>query len=113
MKVWAKAVGSGALVTPEMQTERLKWVDGITDAKGNYGLAIGRAGDWLHHQGEMPGFNTIAAYLPQLDATMVVLCNTDTNKNGLTPAVAILARLGYYLAPEHTPQVPPIEPTGY
>ncbi len=43
MAKWTKGMGSGALVSPEMQTQRLTWVSGIPGATGNYGLAIGRS----------------------------------------------------------------------
>ena len=106
MRIWAKSCGQGSLISPEMQVERLKWVD-LPTAPKFYGLAIGKAGGWLHHQGEMPGFNAIAAYLPEKDAVMVVLCNANIPWDQAGPAARIMKAMSDVLAPEYSPGGPP------
>ena len=54
--------------------------------RNGYGLGVSRSEMYGHtviwHSGGMPGFNAIWAHLPGLDATIVVLANTD---NGAVP----------------------------
>ena len=76
-----------------------------TPSVSKYGMHLSKTGGWIHHQGEQPGFNTIGAYVPELDATVVVLCNTSIPKHGLSPAVSLLLVVGEILAPEYTPSV--------
>jgi len=104
MKRWAKTLATPALISPAMHAQRTTWVTvpGVF-ARGHYGLAVGTAGGWYHHQGSMPGYNTIAAYLPEMDATIVVLSNTETNANGRSPAVDMLVALSEILAPQYSP----------
>jgi hypothetical protein len=51
----------------------------------------------------MPGYNTIAAYLPEMDATIVVLVNRETGSGGRSPAAAIFEALSDILSPEYSP----------
>jgi D-alanyl-D-alanine carboxypeptidase len=106
MRLWARAMGAGTLISPAMQAERLTWVElpGPSDKK--YGLAIGKTGGWIYHQGELPGYNSVAAYLPEQDAVVVVLVNTSINKTGPTPVMDMLIRISEILAPEATPPQP-------
>lgn len=105
MKLWARALGTGSLLTPQMQAERLTWVT-AKNAPHYYGLAIGKAGGWLHHQGTLPGYNTIAAYLPEKDAVMVVLCNCNIPWDETGPAAKIMKAMSDVLAPEYSPGQP-------
>jgi D-alanyl-D-alanine carboxypeptidase len=103
MEKWARALGTGSLISPAMQRERLTWVKDIPDARGTYGLAIGRAGNWLHHQGELPGYNTIAAYLPAKDATCVVLVNSNVPFDKPGPASKLMMAISNVVSPEDSP----------
>ncbi|RYG31747.1 class A beta-lactamase-related serine hydrolase [bacterium] len=102
MKVWAKSMGTGSLISPKMQTERLKWVT-APGAPQYYGLAIGKSGGWLHHQGELPGFNTIACYLPQKDAVMVVLCTSNVPVGEPGPAARVCKAVSDVVTPQYSP----------
>jgi D-alanyl-D-alanine carboxypeptidase len=81
------------LLKPETQAERLKTVPYKGDPGGStYGLGIGDMAGWLGHMGDMPGFNTVVAYLPALDATLVVMANTNTGKDPYEPPKITLSR---------------------
>jgi len=87
-----------------MHAERIKWVTVPgSSTVARYGLGLGKVGGWYHHQGTMPGYNSIAAYLPELDATIVVFVNSETAHNGNSPAEAVIIALSNILSPEYTP----------
>lgn len=109
MKRWAKSVAVGELLTPSIQAERLTWVELPGIGRARYGLHIGKSGGWINHQGEMPGYNTIGAYLPELDATIVVLANSSDGINGFSPVAGLVTVIGRILAPDYTPELPPLD----
>lgn len=109
MRVWAKSLGTGSLISPQMQAERLTWVT-APGAPNYYGLAIGKAGGWLHHQGEMPGYNAFACYLPEKDAVMVVLCNSNIPWDQLGPAARIFKAVSDVVTPQYSPGAPTGDP---
>ncbi|GFG51463.1 serine hydrolase [Mycolicibacterium agri] len=76
MKTWAAALGKGTLLRPETQVQR---VSGGTEAAPDvdYDFAIFNTHGWLGHNGDIPGYATVVVYLPQRDATLVVMANSD------------------------------------
>ena len=76
LRVWAEALGSGALLDPATQQERLQ---GHPLAKGpeydQYALGIGELDGWWGHTGEGFGFTATAMYDPETGATIVVYTN--------------------------------------
>ena len=77
LRVWAKALATGELLSEEMQEERLTWVDvpGAETLEMKYGLGILSMGGMLGHDGMLWGYNTGMLYYPEKDATIVVLFN--------------------------------------
>ena len=75
LAVWARAVGRGDLLTPATQASRMRMQDGFPGA--TYGFALLDSGGWVGHGGTIPGYTTIVAYLPDADATLVVLVNSN------------------------------------
>jgi len=77
LKIWAKALATGKLVSAEMQKERLTWVKSpggeAIDAK--YGLGIFAMDGLVGHDGMLWGYNCGMYYFPEQDATFVVLFN--------------------------------------
>jgi CubicO group peptidase (beta-lactamase class C family) len=90
LQIWAKALGTGQLLTPGMQRLRLKLVQAgfsFTGLQGHgltaglpiqYGLGIADAGGMLGHNGEVPGFLSDLWYLPRVHGTVIVLLNSIT-----------------------------------
>jgi D-alanyl-D-alanine carboxypeptidase len=76
LRVWAEALGSGKLLDPATQAERLQ---GHPLAKGpeydQYALGIGELDGWWGHTGEGFGFTATAMYNPETGATIVVYTN--------------------------------------
>lgn len=44
-----------------------------------YGLGLENTNGWIGHDGDMPGYESLAIYLPSRKATVVVLINTGTD----------------------------------
>ena len=75
MKSWTAALGRGALLRPETQTQRLAGAaahPGVT-----YAFTIFDSHGWIGHNGSIPGYTTVTVYLPEQDATLVVFANSD------------------------------------
>jgi D-alanyl-D-alanine carboxypeptidase len=70
MGIWAKALATGSLLSPETQAERVAY--GST----GYGLGVQRTGTGLvGHDGAVPGFQTSVYFHPETGTTIVVLTN--------------------------------------
>ncbi|MDT0352340.1 serine hydrolase domain-containing protein [Pseudonocardia charpentierae] len=71
MVIWAKALGTGSLLTPATQAARTTF-----DPRGNYGLGVEKAfGGLIGHNGAVPGFQTFVGYQPEKGATVIVMAN--------------------------------------
>jgi D-alanyl-D-alanine carboxypeptidase len=90
LQVWARALGTGELLTPAMQRLRLQLVQtnitfaplvGTSPTIGlpvQYGLGIADAGGMFGHNGQVPGYNAEMWYLPAVNGTVVALFNAIT-----------------------------------
>ena len=108
MRVWARVVAMGELLSPEMQAERLTVVPANPDLDIDvgYGLGIERIFGWLGHGGHTDGYNTIVSYRPDLQAAIVVFLNSDTFPYDVQPPatqifldIALLLNREYPLPP--------------
>jgi D-alanyl-D-alanine carboxypeptidase len=86
LKTWLPAVARGALLAASTHADRLSRATELATGT-SYAFAITDFNGWIGHDGEIPGYITIAAYLPQRDATLVLLANSDADAG----AVAQLA----------------------
>jgi len=78
LRVWAKALGSGALLSDSMKRERFtKLTVPPNNADRAYAVGIGYQKGWWGHSGELPGYNTVVYYRPDIDAVIVVSSNLD------------------------------------
>jgi D-alanyl-D-alanine carboxypeptidase len=101
---WARDVGTGALLKPATQRQRLIPNPASRSGKRAYLFGLGIDNGWLSHEGEIPGYNTEIAYLPSLKATIVVIANSDISDAKLiNPAPAILKALARVIAPRNVP----------
>jgi D-alanyl-D-alanine carboxypeptidase len=80
LRIWARALATGTLLSAATQRERLQWVPGnlpgLPSASGvHYGLAIADIDGFLGHNGDLPGFQSFMGYSPAKDATIIVLTN--------------------------------------
>jgi D-alanyl-D-alanine carboxypeptidase len=102
MHIWAPALATGKLLTPEMQAQRLQTVGapGLPPQDG-YGLGIFNLGGWIGHNGSLPGYQTVSVYLPQTKTTMVILINTDIEHEGGEPSTSLETAITKELTPDH------------
>jgi D-alanyl-D-alanine carboxypeptidase len=101
---WARAVGTGALLTPAAQRARLVPNRASQQDGRSYLFALGADHGWLGHEGSIPGYNTELQYLPSRNATIVVLVNTDIGDSaGVSPASTIFSALARVIAPHNVP----------
>jgi D-alanyl-D-alanine carboxypeptidase len=78
LRIWVPAAATGQLLSPAMQTQRMQMVavPGYPPPAG-YGLGINNNNGWIGHNGGLPGYETVSAYLPEQQTTLVILANTD------------------------------------
>jgi D-alanyl-D-alanine carboxypeptidase len=96
LELWAYALGTGELLTPQLQQQRLSFPAGLAASfaplpgtgvsailPGRYGLGIGSFGGLLGHNGGTTGYEADMFYLPSRNATIVLLINgTPAQSNG-------------------------------
>ncbi|MFI9742133.1 serine hydrolase domain-containing protein [Streptomyces sp. NPDC052494] len=112
MRSWAKTVATGTLLTPETQAERLQ-VDPAGNTGDGYGLGIFNVQGWIGHNGSLPGYQSLTIYLPEADATLVVLMNTDVAKDGVPPSTRFGKAITDIVTPDHVYDFPaePAQPS--
>jgi D-alanyl-D-alanine carboxypeptidase len=105
LRTWVTSYATGSLVSPQMQKERLTWVTLPPNTpQKHYGLGIGETHGWLGHTGELPGYNTLAYYLPAKKAVVVVMVNSDIPVGKANPAPAIFKAIATLLTPQNVPE---------
>jgi D-alanyl-D-alanine carboxypeptidase len=85
LRIWAKALATGKLLSPAMQKERLTWVAKVANI-AQYGLAIADFRGYIGHNGELPGYQSFEGYMPEKKATVIVLTNLTEAPDGSKPA---------------------------
>jgi D-alanyl-D-alanine carboxypeptidase len=106
---WAVAMGTGSLLSPVEQAERLKPNPHSVAGGRAYLFCLGRDHGWLTHTGDIPGYNSTVAYLPKAKATVVVLTNTDAEADDpaagedALPAPFIFSALAKVVTPGNVP----------
>ena len=100
MAVYAEQLATGALLSEELQEQRLDFAD-MGNAEGaflGYGLGIAEIGEWIGHNGAVFGYGNIVTYLPSQDATIVVMGNSASTTEA--PAVPLWGALVQHFFPE-------------
>ena len=91
LKIWAKALATGTLLTPQMQHERISGMVSI-DAQGDrYGLGIANVYGLLGHDGTIQGFSTWMLYQPKQQATVIVETNLTATPDRNDPATILVS----------------------
>lgn len=76
---WARDVATGKLLTPATQKQRLRFIAPPGRTGFGYGLGLENTNGWIGHDGDIPGYEALAIYLPSQKATVVVLINTGAD----------------------------------
>ncbi|MEU8431600.1 serine hydrolase domain-containing protein [Streptomyces sp. NPDC029216] len=113
LRIWAKTLATGVfpdgtrMVSPEMQKQRLDTPPTSIPGAG-YGLGIFDVQGWIGHNGSLPGYQSLTMYLPEQQATMVVLLNTDVpyGPQQEEPSTVFGQALTKVLTPEHVYNLP-------
>ena len=101
MRVWLPALATGTLLGPDLQKQRLESppTAGLPPEVG-YGIGVFTAAGWIGHNGSLPGYQTVAVYLPSRQMTMVVMVNTDITVAGKPqPSTAVAGAITAVLTP--------------
>ncbi|MFI0924166.1 serine hydrolase domain-containing protein [Streptomyces sp. NPDC021012] len=100
LRHWAKVLATGELLSPETQAQRLRTLP--TGFPGlSYGLGIFDANGWIGHNGSIPGYETVTVYLPERDATLVIMINTDITSQGQEPSTLLARAITSIVTPDH------------
>lgn len=92
---WVQALGSGAVLGPTLQKERLASVQPVPVPLPDpqYGWGIAKIGPLYGHTGELPGYNSFMGYDPVQKVTIVVWTNLAPAADGRPPAATIATSL--------------------
>ena len=107
---WGVALGTGAGIlndeTQKMRLESVKTTVPPNTAQRSYGMGIVNTAGWFGHTGEIPGYNTVLNYKPDIRTTIVVMVNSDltqgTGPTQLAPAVVGFEGLAGIMTPGGT-----------
>ncbi|NMM91258.1 serine hydrolase [Rhodococcus sp. SRB_17] len=101
MRIWAPALAKGDLLTDATQKQRLQTVNfSEGDDGAGYGLGLFDSAGWIGHNGSLPGYKTVAVYLPAKDTTLIVFINTDIDgETDLTSA--LMAPITKLISPDN------------
>jgi len=99
MRIWAAALATGALLSPQTQQERLDATVPMNAQKtAFYGLGIFNAAGWIGHSGSIFGYQTVAVFLPQTQTTLVFFINTDVPHEASTTLARAITGV---ISPDH------------
>jgi D-alanyl-D-alanine carboxypeptidase len=90
LRAWAKALATGALLTPARHAEQMRF--GTITTKPlyvGYGLGIGNFGGLIGHNGAIFGYTTAMFYWPDANAMIVLAGNQASNSSNATTEIAI------------------------
>jgi len=80
MRVWARDLATGKLISPAMKHEREKFLPAPEEGDGVlYGLALENDNGWIGHNGNVMSYMTFPYYLPDERMTMVVMTNSGAD----------------------------------
>ncbi len=89
--IWARALGTGALLSEAAFAARTDWVTLPPNTpESAYGFGVGIRHGWIGHEGELPGYNAMVGYRPDLEMALVVVTNSDINADsGQSPVTTV------------------------
>ena len=83
MRVWARDLAMGKLISPAMKRERHQFLPAPEEGDGAlYGLALENQNGWIGHNGNTMSYMVYPYYLPDERMTMVVMLNSGVNIPG-------------------------------
>ncbi|MEV7028232.1 serine hydrolase domain-containing protein, partial [Kitasatospora sp. NPDC093558] len=106
LESWAKTLATGTLVKPATQAERLKNLP-TGDPGVGYGFGLFSNYGWIGHNGSMPGYESVAVYLPEAQSTLALQLNTDVLYQGSEPSSLFANEITKIISPKNVYSIPP------
>lgn len=110
LATWGHDLGTGALLSPEKFAERTQfcaagaWTYGGGPTSFGYGLGLLQLGNWIGHDGSVPGFSSITMYEPKTGAEITGVENLQsTGANALAVFTNAFVKIAQHLYPESLP----------
>jgi D-alanyl-D-alanine carboxypeptidase len=105
LRCWARTLATGSLLSAKTQAQRLRFVPtGFPDTA--YGVGVFDNHGWIGHNGSLPGYQSAVVYLPQSEATLVILSNSDTLYRGYEPSTLLAQAITRIVTPGHVYSLP-------
>jgi len=103
LRAWLPALAGGSLISPQLQRQRLQDASGGGLGPGvGYGIGIMSAAGWIGHNGSVPGYQTVAVYLPERQIALALMINTDIPRPDVdSPDTALARAVTEVLTPDH------------
>jgi D-alanyl-D-alanine carboxypeptidase len=80
LAIWARILSNGSLLSERAKNEQFKFID-TGQPHSKYGLGVARLGNFIGHDGGIPGYNSAMFYLPARDTIIIVLLNNFSDAN--------------------------------
>ncbi|MFD9129570.1 serine hydrolase domain-containing protein [Kitasatospora sp. NPDC059571] len=109
LRQWARVVAEGTLLSPAAQAQRTAFLPTGVEGAG-YGLGVFDNHGWIGHNGSLPGYQTVAVYLPQAGATLVLHTTTDIRYQGISPSTLLAKAVTEVVTPQHVYDLKPPKP---
>ncbi|WP_327070114.1 beta-lactamase family protein [Kitasatospora sp. NBC_01250] len=105
---WAVDVATGTLLGNAVQAQRTNFIPvNSANPQAGYGLGLVDISGWIGHNGSLPGYESVAVYLPSQQATLVVLINSDITYQGYEPSTVIAKAITGIATPGNIYDIPP------
>lgn len=103
LRLWLPALADGTLLTRDLQEQRLRSEPEPRGPAGfGYGMGVFTVAGWIGHNGSVPGYQTVAVYLPAREMTLVVMINTDVAAPaGGDPSEVLAKAVTAVVSPDH------------
>ncbi|MFJ3926195.1 serine hydrolase domain-containing protein [Streptomyces sp. NPDC090022] len=105
LRAWVPALADGRLLEPATQAQRMRMTPTGHPGLG-YGLGILSLNGWVGHNGDIPGYETLAIRLPAERTTLVVLINSDID-NGTGSLSSLIGKTVTEIVTPRHPFAPP------
>lgn len=93
MRIWVSALAAGPLPGT---------IGAGPSTELRYGMGIFTVAGWIGHNGSVPGYQTVAVYLPERETTLVVMLNTDiATADGTDPSTVLATAITSVITPDH------------
>ncbi|MEU1288880.1 serine hydrolase [Kitasatospora sp. NPDC005856] len=107
LQTWAKELATGEpLLKPATQAQRLKFVTVGNTPDLGYGFGIFTTHGWIGHNGSLPGYESVVIHLPQANASLAILLNTDITHDGSEPSTFLARAITQIVSPNNVYTLP-------